>query len=155
MTIETGDSVTVEYTGRLEDGTVFDTSLESVAEESGLAEDDRREFSPLTFEVGAEQVIEGMEEGLVGHEAGEETTLTIPPEKGYGERTEEAVQEYETDHLTEMLGGRTPEEGAFLEAQNGQQGEITHVDEELVRVDFNPQLAGKTLEFEVEIVDVS
>jgi FKBP-type peptidyl-prolyl cis-trans isomerase 2 len=155
MTIEAGDSVTVEYTGRLENGTVFDTSRESVAGETGIAEAaPDGEYEPLTFEVGAEQVIEGMEEGLVGLEAGEETTLTIPPEKAYGERSEENVHEYETDHLTEMLGGQTPDEGAYLEAQNGQQGEIVHVDDELVRVDFNPKLAGKTLEFEVEVVSV-
>jgi len=95
-----------------------------------------------------------MEEGLTGLEAGEETTLAIPPEKAYGERSEENVQEYETDHLTGMPGGQTPDEGAYLEAQNGQQGGIVHVDEELVRVDFNPRLAGETLEFEVEVVSV-
>jgi FKBP-type peptidyl-prolyl cis-trans isomerase 2 len=54
-----------------------------------------------------------------------------------------------------MIDGRMPEEGAHLETQNGQQGEIVHVDEAVVRVDFDPELAGETLEFEVEIVDVS
>lgn len=155
MTIATGDAVTFEYIGRLDDGTVFDTSRETVAEEEGLAEaQPDREYTPLTVDVGEQQVIEGMEEGLVGLEQGETTTLEIPPEKGYGEWTEESVQEFDTDELTEMLG-QTPEEGAFLEAQNGQQGEIVHVDEETVRVDFNPELAGETLEFEVEIVDVN
>ena len=48
-----------------------------------------------------------------------------------------------------------PEEGAYLEAQNGQQGEIVHVDEAVVRVDLDPELAGEALEFEVEIVDAS
>ncbi|WP_435125734.1 FKBP-type peptidyl-prolyl cis-trans isomerase [Halobaculum sp. D14] len=156
MTIATGDSVTLEYTGRLDDGTVFDTSRAEVAAEEGLAEaQPDREYSPLTVDVGAGQVIEGMEEGLVGLEAGETTTLTIPPEEGYGEWTEEHVQEFDTPELEEMLGGQRPEEGAYLEAQNGQQGEITHVDDETVRVDFNPELAGETLEFDVEIVDVN
>jgi FKBP-type peptidyl-prolyl cis-trans isomerase 2 len=54
-----------------------------------------------------------------------------------------------------MLGGQTPEEGSYLEAQNGQHGEIVHVDEEVVRVDFNPRLAGETLTFEIEIIDVN
>ena len=156
MTIATGDSVTLEYTGRLDDETVFDTSREAVAEEAGLAEaQPDREYAPLTVEVGAEQVIEGMEEGLVGLEAGETTTLTIPPEKGYGERSDERVQEFETEELQEMLGGQTPEEGAYLEAQNGQHGEVVHSGEEVVRVDFNPRLAGETLTFEIEIVDVN
>lgn len=156
MTIETGDSVTFEYTGRLDDGTVFDTSRESVAEEAGLTEaQPDREYTPLTVDIGAGEVIEGMEEGLTGLEVGTTTTLTIPPEKGYGERSEDRVKEFETDELRGMLGGQTPEEGAYLEAQNGQRGRVTHVDDETVRVDFNPELAGETLEFEVEIVDVN
>lgn len=154
MTIEDGDTVTFEYTGRLDDGTVFDTSREEVAEENGLLEDQpERDFDPLTAEVGANEVIEGMEGGLRGLDAGESDTVTVPPEKGYGEWSEERVQEFDTDELVEMLGQR-PEEGAYLQAQNGQHGEITHVDDDTVRVDFNPDLAGETLEFEVEVVDV-
>jgi len=156
MTIATGDSVTLEYTGRLDDETVFDTSRASVAEKAGLAEaQPDREYDPLTIEVGAEQVIEGMEEGLVGLESGATTTLSIPPEKGYGERSPEHVQEYETETLREMLSGQTPEEGAFLEAKDGQHGEVVHVDEETVRVDFNPRLAGETLTFEIEVLEVN
>jgi FKBP-type peptidyl-prolyl cis-trans isomerase 2 len=156
MTIATGDSVRLEYTGRLDDETVFDTSRESVAEEAGLAEaQPDREYAPLKVDVGAEQVIEGMEEGLIGLEAGETTTLSIPPEKAYGERSEENIQEFETEQLREMLGGQTPEEGAYLEAQNGQHGEVIHSGDEVVRVDFNPRLAGETLTFEIEVLDVN
>ncbi|WP_082238219.1 FKBP-type peptidyl-prolyl cis-trans isomerase [Halorubrum tebenquichense] len=155
MAISTGDSVTLEYTGRLDDGTVFDTSREDVAAEAGLAEaQPDREFAPLTVEVGAEEVIEGMDEGLVGLESGETATLTLPPEKAYGERTDERVREFETEQLREMLGGQLPETGDQLEAQGGQLGDVVHVDEEVVRVDFNPDLAGETLEFEVEILNV-
>jgi len=53
-----------------------------------------------------------------------------------------------------MLGGQLPEEGDQLEAQGGQLGDVTHVDEDVVRVDFNPELAGETLYFEVEILEV-
>ncbi|MXR19279.1 FKBP-type peptidyl-prolyl cis-trans isomerase [Halobacterium bonnevillei] len=156
MTIATGDSVTFEYTGRLDDGTVFDTSRLDVAEDAGLADaQPDRDYTPLTVDVGAEQVIEGMEDGLVGLEEGESTTIEIPPEKAYGEWSEQQVQEYETDELREMLGGETPEEGAYLEAQNGQVGEVVHADEDTVRVDLNHELAGKTLAFDVEIVDVN
>jgi FKBP-type peptidyl-prolyl cis-trans isomerase 2 len=148
--------VTLEYTGRLDDETVFDTSRRSVAEETGLAEaQPERDYAPLTVEIGNEQVIEGMEEGLIGLEAGETETLTIPPEKAYGEPSDDNIQEFETEALREMLGGQTPEEGAYLEAQNGSQGEVIHVDEDVVRVDFNPRLAGETLTFEVEILEVN
>ncbi|GAA0292315.1 FKBP-type peptidyl-prolyl cis-trans isomerase [Halarchaeum salinum] len=155
MSITDGDTVTFEYTGRLDDGTVFDTSREDVADDAGLAEaQPDRDYDPLTVEVGEGAVIEGMEDGLRGLEAGDEDTLEIPPEEAYGEWSEEAVQEFDTDELHEMLGGQTPEEGAYLQAQNGQQGEVIHADEETVRVDFNPELAGETLTFDVEVVDV-
>ena len=156
MTISTGDSVTLEYTGRLDDTeTIFDTSRQSVAEEEGLtAAQPDRDYAPLTVEVGAGQVIEGMDEGLVGLDEGETTTLSIPPEKAYGEWTEEHVQEFETDELNEMLG-QTPEEGTYLEAQSGQQGEVIEVTEAVVRVDFNPDLAGETLAFDVEILEIN
>ena len=156
MPIDTGDSVTLEYTGRLDDETVFDTSRKSVAEETGLAEaQPDQEYAPLTVTIGGEQIIEGMEEGLIGLEAGETETLTIPPEKAYGEPSDDNIQEFETEDLQEMLGGQMPEEGSYLEAQNGSRGEVVHVDEEVIRVDFNPSLAGETLTFNVEIIDVN
>jgi len=51
-----------------------------------------REYAPLTVEIGDEQIIEGMEEGLIGLEAGETETPTIPPEKAYGEPSDENIQ---------------------------------------------------------------
>lgn len=156
MTIDTGDSVTLQYTGRLDDETVFDTSRKSVAEETGLAEaQPDREYGPLTVDIGAEEVIEGLEEGLVGLEAGTTASLSIPPEKAYGTPTDENIKEFETEALREMLDGQLPNEGAYLEAQNGQPGEVIHVSEEVVRVDFNPRLAGEQLTFDIEIIDVN
>ncbi|MFB6094547.1 MAG: peptidylprolyl isomerase [Halanaeroarchaeum sp.] len=155
MTIETGDAVTVEYTGKADDGTVFDTSRESVAEETGLAEaQPDRDYDPLTVDVGAGQVIEGFEDALIGMEAGETTTVEIPPERAYGEWTEENVREFDREDLVEMLGGETPEEGAYIQTQEGDLGEITAIEDDVVSVDFNPQLAGETLEFDIEVVDV-
>jgi len=156
MPIATGDSVTLEYTGRTDDGAVFDTSREAVAEDAGLTDPEgEREYGPLTVDVGAQQVIEGMEEGLLDLEEGDETTIEVPPEKGYGEWSEEDVQSFDTVELREMLGGQTPEEGEYLESQSGQLGEVVHVDDEEVRVDFNHELAGETLAFDVEIVAVN
>lgn len=155
--ISTGDDVTFEYIGRLhDDQTVFDTSRRAVAEENGLADaQPDRDFDALSVEVGTGEVIEGMDEGLVGLETGETETLTISPEKGYGEWDEDRVQEFNTDDLREMLGGQTPDEGDQLEAESGQRGEVTTVTDEIVRVDFNPALAGETLEFEVEILEIN
>lgn len=156
MTIAPGDSVTLEYTGRLDDGTVFDTSRASVAEETGLAEaQPDREYGPLTAEIGAEQIIKGLEDGLIGLEVGDTPTIAIPPEKAYGEWSDDNVQEFDTEELRGMIGEQALEEGAYLESQSGHHGEITDISEETVTVDFNPQLAGETLEFDIEIVDVT
>lgn len=156
MAIADGDSVTIEYTGRLDDGTVFDTSLEEVAKEEGVYDPEaNREYGPLSFEVGAGEVIPGMEDGLRGQEEGDSPTITVPPEEGYGEWDEENVQEYGVEELKQMTGGHEPEEGAYLQTQQGQLAEITEVGEDVVKVDFNHQLAGETLEFDIEIVDVN
>ncbi|MFB6080715.1 MAG: peptidylprolyl isomerase [Haloferacaceae archaeon] len=157
MTIATGDLVTFAYTGRLEDGTVFDTSREAVAEEAGLA-DARpdRDYGPLTVTVGEEGLIEGLEEALVGLAEGTTTTVTVPPEKGYGEWTEDLVEEFDAEDLREEVDDPAGlEEGMHLRGGQGEHGEITHVDDEVVRVDFNPRLADERLEFEIEILDVS
>lgn len=155
MAIESGDTVSLEYIGRIPDGDVFDTSRESVAEETGIADEQPdREFDPLTVEVGAGQIIPGLEEALLDMEVGESDTVTIPPEAAYGEESDEQIIEHERDEFEEMLQGETPMEGMQVQTQQGQLGTIVHVDEELVRIDFNHELAGETLEFEVEIVDV-
>lgn len=154
MAISEGDAVTVEFTGRLDDGTVFDTSRESVAEESGLADaDPDRGYSPVTVEVGAGQLIEGLEQALLGLEAGSTPTVSVPPEKGYGEWSEDLVREFQADEFSQMAGGQ-PSAGAYVETEEGDLAEIVHVDDEVVRVDFNHALAGETLEFDLEIVDV-
>jgi FKBP-type peptidyl-prolyl cis-trans isomerase 2 len=156
MAITTGDTVTLEYVGRLDDGTVFDTSREDVATEEGLAQQQPdREYEPLTVEVGAGQLIEGLEEELVGMEVGDTETVTIPPEKAYGERTDERVAEYEAAEFDEMLQGADVVEGMHVQTQQGAPGEVVHVDDDVVRVDFNHELSGETLEFEVEILEVN
>lgn len=156
MAIETGDSVVIEFTGRTADGTVFDTSRESVAEEAGLTEvQPDREFGPLTVEVGAGQVIEGLEDSLVGLEDGASPTVTVPPEKAYGEWREEHVQEYDADEFDELVGDQMPAEGDYVQTEDGGLAEIVHVGEDAVRVDFNHGLAGETLEFDIDVVDVN
>lgn len=155
MVVTTGDSVTIEYTGRTTDGAVFDTSREAVAAETGLAEaQPDRDYEPLTFEVGAGRVIEGLEAAIVGLEAGTTETITIPPEEAYGEWSDQQVQSFEPEALREMLG-EVPSEGDRLQAQDGTQGEVIAVDETAVDVDFNSPLAGETLEFEIEVVAVA
>ncbi len=82
--VNEGDIVKVDYVGRLEDGTVFDTSLEDVAMEAGLYDPARR-YEPLQFKVGAGQMIPGFDRGILGVKVNETKNITIPPEEAYGE----------------------------------------------------------------------
>lgn len=156
MTIATGDTVELEYTGSRDDGTVFDTSRESVAYETGLATSQpTREYTPLTVEIGAGRIIEGLEDALVGLKEGASTTVAIPPEKAYGEWSEDQVREYDVDELSQTLDGQTPEKGVYIETKDGTQGEIVQVDDGVARIDFNSPLAGETLEFDIEVLRVN
>jgi FKBP-type peptidyl-prolyl cis-trans isomerase 2 len=79
--VKIGDNVSVDYVGRLENGTVFDTSIESVAMANNIT---RAEYKPLNFTVGKGGVIKGFDEGVVGMKVGESRTLTLTPDKAYG-----------------------------------------------------------------------
>lgn len=81
--VKEGDTVAVDYVGKLEDGTVFDTSVKSIAEKTPEY-NPSRDYSPLLFTVGAGQMIKGFDKGVVGMKVGEKRTLRIPPEEAYG-----------------------------------------------------------------------
>ncbi|WP_292373330.1 FKBP-type peptidyl-prolyl cis-trans isomerase [Methanosarcina sp. UBA411] len=146
--IENGDIISVDYIGKLEDGTLFDTSVKEAAIEAGIY-NQRRDYKPLTFTVGAGQMIKGFDEGVVGMRVGEEKTLTIPPEEAYGEYREELTREIPVNAVD-----FTPEVGMKLITDSGLTGTITEVSENNFVVNFNHELAGKTLIFLVRIVSV-
>lgn len=155
MTVSDGDSVTISYVGRLDDGTVFDTSDEQIARESGLHEEyPERGFEPLELTLGTGRVIEGLEKELEGMTVGEEKTLTIPPEEAYGSHTDDRVAEYPRNDFDEMIDDRELEVGFQVETEDGLPGEVVDFDSESVTVDFNHELAGETLTFEIEVLDV-
>jgi peptidylprolyl isomerase len=135
-----GDTVRVHYTGRLDDGSVFDSS-------EGRA--------PLEFRLGGGQVIPGFENAITGMRPGEERTVTIPAEEAYGPRREELVLVVNRSELPEEL--QQPEVGQQL--QMSQEGEsfivtISDVRVEDVVLDANHPLAGEDLTFELQLVDI-
>ncbi len=152
MAVTKGDSVKVEYVGRFEDGEAFDSSREEVAVEAEIAHPNR-EYEPLEFEVGAGEVVQGFDDAVVGMEEGETKEVTVPPEKGYGEHSEENVVEYDREEFREALG-QEPEVGMHIHTQDAH-GDVIEVDEDTVIVDFNHELAGETLVFEIEVVEVA
>jgi FKBP-type peptidyl-prolyl cis-trans isomerase 2 len=154
MAITAGDAVTIAYTGRLDDGTVFDTTDESVAEAEGLLEEQPdREFEPLTVEVGEGNLIEGLEDGLIGLEAGASETVTVPPEDAYGEATGDQTTEFDAEEFAGMVG-QEPAEGMQVRAQGGAVGTVVGIEGDTVHVDFEHPLAGETLTFDIDVLDV-
>jgi FKBP-type peptidyl-prolyl cis-trans isomerase 2 len=139
--VKEGDEVQVHYTGKLEDGTVFDTS------EDG---------EPLSFTVGENKVIPGFEEAVTGMEPGDSKTTEVEPEEAYGEHRDDMVMEMERDQIPQDVD---PEVGQQLQLrlENGQTVPvlITALGEDTVTIDANHPLAGRTLLFEIELVDVA
>lgn len=138
--IENGQKVKIHYTGTLDDGEQFDSSAGR---------------DPLEFEMGAGMVIPGFEKGVADMEVGEKKTINIPAVEAYGEKREDMVMVFEHSQLPPEL---EPEVGMMLQMQ-GPQGQpvpvtITAVEEEAVTIDANHQLAGKALNFELELVSV-
>lgn len=147
-----GDTVVLEYVGRFPDGAVFATSQPDVARKHDLVEEPGS-LSPLSFTVGNDEVIPGLDEAVVGMTTGEEATVTVPPAGAYGEYDDDRVREYDPDTFEAMVG-QPPEVGLHVEAAKGLHGDVTAVSGDAVEVDFNHELAGKTLVFVIEVLDV-
>jgi peptidylprolyl isomerase len=135
-----GNTVRIHYTGRLDDGTVFDSS-------------EGRE--PLSFTLGEGKVIPGFEAAVVGMGAGDTKSAVIPAEEAYGPRRDDLVLRVERERLPE---GIDPEPGQALQMQT-EEGQVvpvtvTEVDEAAVILDANHPLAGRDLTFEIEVVEV-
>lgn len=134
-----GDNVKVHYAGKLEDGTVFDSSEGA---------------EPLEFAIGSGQVIEGFDDAVTGMKVGESKTVNIPVEKAYGERNDEMVIQAPIEQVPPDL---KPELGMRLE-MGGANGEIlrvvvTEITDTHITLDANPPLAGKDLIFDLELVE--
>ncbi len=146
--INKGDKVKVDYILEV-DGEVLDTSIEEVAKKYNIYSEDR-EYKPVEFVVGEGNLIEGFEEAVIGMEVGEEKTVIIPPEKGYGERDEALIQEIPKEMFNDA--DFEPMEGMHILA-NGIPAKIIKVTDDKVILDFNHELAGKELKFIIKVVD--
>ncbi len=135
-----GNTVKIHYTGRLDDGTVFDSS---------------EGRDPLQFTLGAGQVIVGFEDAVSGLKVGEKTTAHIPAEKAYGPKRDDMVILVKHSQFPPDL---TPEVGMKLQIPHPEGYAIpvtvVQIREEGVTLDANHELAGKDLIFDIELVSV-
>jgi len=137
---EQGDTVKVHYTGRLDDGMVFDTSLGR---------------DPLQFTIGEGRIILGFEQAVVGMSPGESKTAEILAEQAYGPHDEEMVLVVDRGQIPEHVKPEVSDELKIRRAD----GKtfivtVTHISESSVTLDANHPLAGKDLTFDIQLIEI-
>ena len=141
-TVENGSNVQVHYVGTFDDGTEFDSS--------------RSRGEPISFEVGSGQMIAGFDSAVLGMTEGEVKDITLTPAEAYGDHREEYIKTYERNVFPPEV---QLTEGVTVAGQNelGQQmiAKVLSVTDDTVLLDFNHPMAGKTLNFNIEVVGIS
>ena len=150
MAIKNGDFVRISYTGKLEDGSVFDTTEENVAKEKNIY-NQRMIYKPVLIIVGKHQVIAGLDESLIGMEKGNEKAVAITPEKAFGQKKNDLINVVPLSHFEKQKMNPSP--GMFVQI-NGKEGMIKSVGAGRVIVDFNHPLAGRTLNYHMKVEEV-
>lgn len=149
MTVEQGDVVKLHYVGRdAKTGEIFDLTDPDVADEEGF--ETQEELGPVKILLGDEQLIEGVEEAVMDMDEGDEQTIEVPQEKAFGSRDSEQIKtiserEFEQHDVT-------PRRGMPVEI-DGQRGRIIMAMNGRVKVDFNHPMAGKDLEYDIEVLE--
>jgi peptidylprolyl isomerase len=139
--VKQGDMVKVHYHGTLEDGTVFSSTYE--------------EKEPFSFTIGKGSVLPGFEQAIIGMNVGDTRSISIPPEEAYGQHRKEFV--FVMDKA-QAPAGLNLELGKRLQIRTNQGqttiATITAITEDSVILDANDPLAGKTIKFEIELIEI-
>jgi len=137
---QAGDLVSVHYTGKLMNGEVFDSS---------------RDRDPLEFTLGSRKLLAGFEEGVVGMKPGESKSVTLQPEEAFGDRLDDLVLQVAKTEFPQHI---KPSVGLQLQMTNPGGAAlsvvITDVGEESVTLDGNHPLAGKSVVFDIELLEI-
>jgi FKBP-type peptidyl-prolyl cis-trans isomerase 2 len=148
MAVNEKDFVKIEYTGRTkENGEVFDTTIEEVAEEAGIKVENK-DYGPIPIIIGGGHLLKGLDQEIIGMEEGEKKTVELAPEDAFGERDPKLLQIIPMKEFKKQ--GVNPYVGMTLTVEN-HNGRVLNISGGRVRVDFNHELAGKTLEYEMEV----
>ena len=147
--LKSGDMVNLNYTVRkIEDNKVFDTTFEDVAKKEDIF-DEKVIYRPFTLIIGKKWLPEGLEEEIIGMKEGQKKTIEVEAKKGFGLRDRSKIRliqrrEFQRHQIK-------PKEDMKVEI-GGQEGRILKVSSSRVKVDFNHDLAGHDLQYDVEIV---
>ncbi len=142
------DFIELDYTGKLADGTVFDTTLKSIANEHKLSASNR-EFKPTIICIGEQQLLPGLDAELQDKEIGKEYTVTLPPEKAFGKRDIKKVKIIPLGTFREHK--MEPHPGLQIDV-DGEMGTVTNISGGRVIVNFNHPLSGKEVTYTFKIL---
>ena len=151
MAIENGDFVRLEFTGKIkETGDIFDTSNEEVAREADILVENK-DYGPFPIVVGGNHLLKAIDEAIIGMEEGESRKVEVAPEDGFGERNSKMIQlipmrEFKKQGVKPYMGMEVSSEG--------REGKVLTISGGRVKVDFNHDLAGKNLEYDVVISEI-
>ncbi len=141
MSIKKGDKITIEYIGKLDDGTIFDQS--------------ENHDELLTFEVGSKQVIEGFDNAVIGMNLEEEKVFRIEPSEAYGEYNKDLIKQISRSQLSKEEDPKVGMVVVFVSKDDQKfHAPITEVTEEYILIDLNHPLAGEALNFSVKIKEI-
>jgi peptidylprolyl isomerase len=135
-----GDTVRVHYTGKLENGTLFDSSSDG---------------DPLEFKLGEGELIPGFEQAVQGMKTGDTKTVTIPVDEAYGPRRDELIMVVEKSQLPSDLETSVGEQLEMTQGDNTFVVTITEATDDTVTLDANHPLAGEALIFDLELVEIA
>lgn len=142
MTVKKGDKVQVHYEGKLDDGTIFDSS--------------EKHEPPLEFEAGSGHVIKGFDDAVVGMKEGEEKNIKLASNQAYGDQNPQLIQKVPKD---KMPSGQEIKAGMILalQAPDGRKFpvKVTEVTATDVTIDMNHPLAGKNLNFKIKLEKIN
>lgn len=147
VSIQKQDFIELNYTGKLDDETVFDTTLINVALDNNLPTEGL-EFRAQIICIGEHQILPGLDEELIGKEIGKEYSVTLPPEKAFGKRDIKRIKIVPISTFKEHKV--QPRPGLQIDV-DGERGTITKVSGGRIIVNFNHPLAGKTVTYDLKI----
>jgi peptidylprolyl isomerase len=135
-----GDTVKIHFTGKLQDETVIETS---------------KDRDPLEFKIGDGNVIPGLEQGVIGMAAGDKKTIAVSPEEGFGQQQEDLVVDLKKSEFPEDVEFAV---GAYLNIETSDSKEfkakVVEIKEDTVTLDANHPLAGITINYDVELLEI-
>jgi FKBP-type peptidyl-prolyl cis-trans isomerase SlyD len=147
MSIRKGDFIKVSYTGKTDEGRVFDTTDEEIAKTNNIF-NEKGKYGGDTVIVGARHTVAGLDDDFIDKEVGYKGSVTIPPEKAFGHRNPELIESIPITRFKDR-----PQVGMPVE-MDGRLGTVIRVIGRTAQVDFNRFLAGQTVTYDYEIKEI-